>query len=166
MNLQRTRLSAPQTIAPDEGVELAAGPVRVTLKVTSKHSDRFTMVDYEAPPRFAGPPVLHHHTREDWAAYVLAGRMTFVLADEEVSAPAGTTVFIPAGADFAWRNDGDEPARFLAIHAPAGFDRFFLDVADNVTDRDEEISPAVMQEIIPPLWRQYGIQPAAPSDGS
>jgi hypothetical protein len=71
-------------------------------------------------------------------------------------------VFIPAGADFAWRNDQDEPARFLAIHAPAGFERFFLDVADNVTDRGGTVTPEVMAEIIPPLWRQYGIEPARP----
>ncbi len=138
----------------------------MTLKVTSEHSDRFTLVDYEVPPRFAGPAALHHHTREDWAAYILAGRMTFVFADGEVDAPTGTTVFCPIGVDFAWCNDGDEPARFLAIHAPAGFDRFFLDMADNVTDRGGQVTPELMQEIIPPLWREYGIQPAEPSSAS
>lgn len=152
-------LGDPWVIASDDGVRLDAGPVRVALKVTSEHSDRFTVVDYEAPPRFAGPAVLHHHTREDWAAYVLAGRLTFIFAEREVQAPAGTTVFVPAGADFAWRNDEDGPARFLAVHAPAGFDRFFLDVADDLTDRGGTVSPEVMGEIIPPLWQQYGIEP-------
>lgn len=73
---------------------------------------------------------------------------------------------MPAETDFAWRNDGDEPARFLAIHAPAGFERFFLDVADTIADRDGAFSPEVMQSIIPPLWQQYGIEPAGPSPGS
>lgn len=150
---------SPRTIAPDDGVRLEAGPVRLTLKVTSSDSDKFTLMDFEAPPRFSAPPTLHHATREDWAAYVMTGQLTFVFVDGEVTAPAGTTVFVPAGVDFAWRNDEDEPARYLAIHAPAGFDRFFVDVANGVAEHGGTVSPEVMQQIVPPLWRQYGIEP-------
>jgi hypothetical protein len=81
MALHQIKATAPHAIAPDDGVHLEAGPVKITVKVGSGHGDRFSIVDYEAPPRFAGPPVLHHHTREDWAAYVLAGQVTFVFTD-------------------------------------------------------------------------------------
>lgn len=151
----------PSIISADGGTTLTAGPVRVTVRVGSDHSAQFTLVDYEAPPGFSAPPVLHHHTREDWAAHVTQGELTFVFADGEVSAPAGSTVFIPVGCDFAWRNDHAKPARFLAIHAPAGFDGFFVDVASGVADRGGEVTPEVMQEVVPPLWAAYGIEPAA-----
>lgn len=149
-----------KVVAAREGVRLVAGPVEVTLKVTSQDSDRFTLVDYVAPPGFAAPPILHHHTREDWAAYVLEGELTFLLADGEVRASAGTTVFVPAGCDFAWRNDREEPGRFLAVHAPSGFDGFFVDVANGLAARGEGPSREGMQEVLPPLWERYGIEPA------
>lgn len=151
----------PEIVSADGGTSLTTGPIRVTVRVSSDHSDRFTLVDYEAPPGFAAPPVLHHHTREDWAAHVTHGELTFIFADGEAGAPAGSTVLIPAGCDFAWRNDHTEPARFLAIHAPAGFDRFFLDVASGVADRGGEATPEVMREVVPALWDTYGIEPAA-----
>lgn len=147
-------------IAPDEGTELGVGPVRVTLKITSEHSKQFTLLDYRVPPRFAAPPALHHHTREDWAAHIIAGELTFMFADGDVLAPAGATVFVPVGTDFAWRNDRDEPARYLAVHSPAGFDHFFADVADGIASRGETATPEAMQQVIPPLWTKYGIEPA------
>lgn len=160
MTTHQTRSHPPVVIPPDGGVRLGAGPVEVTLKVTSDHSDRFTLLDYRVPPRFAAPPTLHHHTREDWAAHVTEGSLTFVFADGDVTAAAGTTVFVPAGCDFAWRNDHDEPARFLAVHGPAGFDQFFVDVTDGVAANGGSVTPAVMQQVIPPLWTKYGIEPA------
>lgn len=158
--MDEARCDGPVVIAPEEGIEIGAGPVRVMLKVTSEHSERFTLIDYRVPPRFVAPPTLHHHTREDWAAYVMEGELAFVFGEGDVPAPAGTTVYVPAGTDFAWRNDRDEPARFLAVHSPAGFERFFVDVADGVAARGGTVSPAVMQEVIPPLWTKYGIEPA------
>lgn len=160
--MDRSSSRGPVVLAPDEGIELEAGPVRVTIKIASEHSRRFTLIDYRVPPRFAAPPTLHHHTREDWAAHVTEGELTFIFVDGEVSAPAGTTVLVPAGTDFAWRNDRDEAARYLAIHSPAGFDRFFVDVAAGIEARGGSVDPVVMQEVIPPLWARYGIEPAGP----
>lgn len=166
MEYQSLNATKPAVIGPDEGMTLDAGPNRVTLKITSAQSEKLTLLEYRAGPRFAAPPVLHHHTREDWVAYVLEGEVTFVFSDGEVYAPAGTTVFVPAGADFAWRNDRDEPARYLAIHAPAGFDQFFVDVADAVAERGGTPTPEVMREVIPALWTKYGIHPSNSSGPS
>lgn len=155
---QRTS-SQPRVLGTDEGVHLSAGPVGVTLKITSEDSDRFTLVDYRVPAGFVAPPTLHHHTREDWALYVTEGAPSFRFTDGVVPAVAGTTVFVPVGADFAWSNARDEPARFLAIHAPAGFDRFFVDVARGIDEHGVTVTPEVMQTVIPPLWERYGVQP-------
>lgn len=156
----------PLVIGPEEGVRLEAGVNEITLKITSEHSQRLTLLEFSVAPRFAAPPMLHHHTREEWVAYVVEGEVTFIFSDREVRAPTGTTVFVPAGADFAWRNDTDEPARYLAIHAPAGFDQFFVDVAREVRTRGGEPTPEVMQQVIPPLWAKYGIQSASAGERS
>lgn len=159
MSEQQKMGDQPHVIGPDGGIVLDAGPVRTTLKVTSDHSEKFTLLDYQVPPGFTAPPVLHHHTREDWAAHITDGELTFVLPSGEVAAPAGSTVFVPAHTDFAWRNDRDQPARFLAIHAPAGFDRFFVDVCEGIASHGGTPTPEVMRQVIPPLWGRYGIEP-------
>src|SRR5919199_2269935 len=154
----------PSVIGPDEGTRLRIGANEITLKVTSAQGEKFALVEYYVPPRFAAPPVLHHHTREDWAAYVVEGELTFVFPEREVNAPAGATVFVPAGADFAWRNDRDEAARYLAIYAPAGFEQFFLDLAGAVAASGGGApTPEVMRQVIPPLWAKYEVRPRAAS---
>ena len=146
-------------VAPRDGVGLRNGANQITVKIGAPRSERFSIAEFRVAPGFVAPPVLHHHTVEDWAAYVVAGEITFLLAQKEVQAAAGTTVFFPAGADFAWRNDRDDPAVFLAIYAPAGFERFFTDVDDALSARGAAPTPETMREIIPPLWATYGIEP-------
>jgi quercetin dioxygenase-like cupin family protein len=45
----------------------------------------------------SGPAELHVHHADDEAWRVLAGSVRFRFADREVDAPAGSTVFVPAG---------------------------------------------------------------------
>jgi mannose-6-phosphate isomerase-like protein (cupin superfamily) len=45
----------------------------------------------------SGPSYLHVHRSDDEAWHVLEGLLRFRFADREVDAPAGTTVFVPAG---------------------------------------------------------------------
>ena len=72
-------------------------------------------------PRREGPP-LHAHDVEDDAFYVLEGELTFVLDAEEVVAGPGTFVLVPPGDVHTFANRSDRVARFVNIHAPAGFD--------------------------------------------
>jgi uncharacterized RmlC-like cupin family protein len=64
----------------------------------------------------AGPSYMHVHRSDDEAWHVLKGSLRFRFADREVDAPAGTTVFVPAGAPHTyWEN---EPSRYLIILTP------------------------------------------------
>jgi mannose-6-phosphate isomerase-like protein (cupin superfamily) len=45
----------------------------------------------------SGPAELHIHRDDDEAWHVLSGVLRFRFADSEVDAPAGSTVFVPAG---------------------------------------------------------------------
>ena len=65
----------------------------------------------------------HVHGDEDDSFYMLDGELVFCFGDEELRAPAGTFVLVPPGVSHGFRNDGEVPARFLNVHAPAGFDR-------------------------------------------
>ena len=65
----------------------------------------------------SGPPYLHVHHSDDEAWYVLDGTLTFKFVDREIDAPAGTTVFVPAGVAHTYF-EKDGPARYLITLTP------------------------------------------------
>jgi mannose-6-phosphate isomerase-like protein (cupin superfamily) len=50
----------------------------------------------------SGPDYFHVHYADDEAWHILEGTLTFQFRDREVEAPAGTTVFVPAGVPHAY----------------------------------------------------------------
>jgi mannose-6-phosphate isomerase-like protein (cupin superfamily) len=65
----------------------------------------------------SGPGYLHVHHADDEAWHVLEGILTFRFQDKQVDAPAGTTVFVPAGVphDYIEKHG---PTRYLIILTP------------------------------------------------
>ena len=62
------------------------------------------------------PSYMHIHRSDDEAWHVLEGSLRFRFADGEVDAPAGTTVFVPAGSPHAYWET--EPSRYLIFLTP------------------------------------------------
>jgi quercetin dioxygenase-like cupin family protein len=62
----------------------------------------------------SGPDYLHVHYSDDEAWHVLEGTLTFKFADKVVEAPAGTTVFVPAGVPHSYY-EAKGPTRYLII---------------------------------------------------
>jgi hypothetical protein len=65
----------------------------------------------------SGPAYLHVHHADDEAWHVLEGTLTFRFTDREVQAPAGTTVFVPAGVPHSYY-EAHGPTRYLIILTP------------------------------------------------
>jgi mannose-6-phosphate isomerase-like protein (cupin superfamily) len=65
----------------------------------------------------SGPSYLHVHRSDDEAWHVLEGSLRFRFADREVDAPAGTTVFVPAGTAHTYRVVA-ERTRYLIFLTP------------------------------------------------
>jgi quercetin dioxygenase-like cupin family protein len=82
-----------------------------------------SVVDNTLPARWDGPP-LHHHEFDE-AFYVLAGEITFQVADELFTAGPGAPVFAPGGVPHTLANLGDAPARYVLLCTPAGFEGYF-----------------------------------------
>src|SRR4051794_17897247 len=68
----------------------------------------------------SGPDRLHVYYADDEAWHVLEGPLTFRFTDGPVQAPAGTTVFVPAGAPHSYF-EADGATRSYPAHA--GVDR-------------------------------------------
>ncbi len=92
----------------------------------------FGLVDMIEVPGGQMPP-LHVHHGEDEGFYVLAGEVTLFLPDREIDCRPGDFVLAPRGVPHTYRV-GAEPARWLILSSPAGFERFVgaVDAADDV----------------------------------
>ena len=88
-----------------------------------------------------GPHYLHVHRSDDEAWHVLEGALRFRFADGEVEAPAGTTVFVPAGVAHTYLVSS-EPCRYLIALTP-NLDRLIAKLKDL---RDEARIPATLAE--------------------
>jgi len=64
----------------------------------------------------SGPSYLHIHRSDDEAWHVLEGNLRFRFEGGEVDAPAGTTVFVPAGLAHTYKIT--EPSRYLIVLTP------------------------------------------------
>ena len=85
--------------------------------------DALAVTENTVPAGWGGPP-LHHHDFDE-TFYVLDGELTFQLGDEVSRAAAGTLVFAPRGSHHTLANHGTEPARYLLVITPPGFERYF-----------------------------------------
>ena len=89
-----------------------------------------------------GPPQ-HIHKAEDEAFYVLEGEIKVLLGERTFKATAGSFVLIPRGTVHAFSRIGQEPAKFLAIFSPAGFEKCFDEAVDlDVTDTEAYVAKA------------------------
>jgi mannose-6-phosphate isomerase-like protein (cupin superfamily) len=104
-------------VRPGEGHHVG----NVEFLARSADTPRFNLAIITFPPRRQGPPP-HVHKAEDDSFYVLEGELTFVADGEEVVAGPGTFVLVPPGVEHSFENRGAETARFVNVHAPAGFD--------------------------------------------
>jgi quercetin dioxygenase-like cupin family protein/ketosteroid isomerase-like protein len=64
----------------------------------------------------SGPDWMHAHQADDEAWHVLEGTLRFDLPGGAIDAPAGTTVFVPAGVAHTYR--AIEPSRYLIVLTP------------------------------------------------
>ncbi len=104
-------------VPPGAGPSIELGLGRPTIKVGPPLSTRIGLLESELPPG-GGFRIPHWHEDLYEVFYVLDGEIEYLLDQDWHRAPAGTTVFIPAGAVHAFRNASDRPARHLVAGPP------------------------------------------------
>jgi quercetin dioxygenase-like cupin family protein len=137
-------MSTPQT--PET---LLDGPFGARLLI---EAGDFSLVEHPIAPRTLAAPV-HTHEREDEYSYVLEGEVGFEIGHEVLTATAGQVVAKPRGIPHAFWNAADAPARVLEVIAPAGFERYFAELAPLLPPA----APAPDVEAIMALQARYGL---------
>ena len=126
-----------------ETIELAGN--KLAFKVEASDTDGgLGLVEYTAVPGLAGPPPHVHRATTD-IFYVLEGTLTVRVGDDEHVLGPGAFALVPPGTVHTFSNPGAEPARFLSLHTPGGFEQYFKEVAATLGERPPD--PQVMGEI-------------------
>lgn len=133
--------------------------VRVHL-ARSEGEGNASMVEFWSP---AGDmPPLHRHWEVDELVYVIEGRLAFHQPDRRIEAGPGESRFLERGVPHTYEVLGGEPARFLMITVPGGFDEFVTAVAREATQPQlpeaSEPDPAAMARAA----ERYGIELLGP----
>ena len=137
-----TTVQTPQT--------LIDGPFGARLLIQA--SD-FSIVEHPIAARtLAGPSHVHQH--EDEYSYVLEGEVGFEVGDEVFTAGADQLVAKPRGIRHAFWNPADRPARILEVISPAGFERYFEELAQLIPPIRPDRDLAGLAE----LQARYGVE--------
>lgn len=119
-------------VLPGEGKALQIGGrgLGVVFKLFgSDTGGRFAVVEHPLASGILGGPS-HIHHKEDEASYVLEGEIMIQIGDQLIQARAGTLIFKPRGIPHTFWNPGPAPARILEIISPAGFEKYFEELAE------------------------------------
>ena len=95
---------------------------------------RVSIVDFTSPP--GDMPPLHRHEHEDELFYVVSGRLALHQPGRRVEAGAGEALFAKRGVAHAYEVLGNEPARYLVVATPAGFDGFVAEIGRRADSLD------------------------------
>ena len=130
-------VGAGTLVAPGAGISVELGLGRPTIKIGPPLTTQIGLVESELPPG-GGFPVPHWHEDLYEVFYVLEGEIDYLLGRQWRCAPAGTTVFIPAGTVHAFRNSSGRPARQL-VAGPPGAVALITELGACPRERWEEV---------------------------
>ena len=130
----------------------ARGSVMAFKAIAAQTDGDFSLMERTVPPR-GRRPLPHRHVNCSEAFWVLDGAITFVLDGVEQRGEPDDFLLVPRGASHTFGNDSGEPARLLALHAPA-MDAYFTEL-DALWSRPKPPAPEEERA----LMARYGMEP-------
>jgi mannose-6-phosphate isomerase-like protein (cupin superfamily) len=116
-------------VGPGAGTAVSLGGIGVVFKVPGDLTGgAFSVVEHPVQPGSLAPP--HVHADEDELSYVLEGTFGIRVGDRVMDVTAGSYVVKPRGIPHTFWNAGPGTARMIEIISPAGFERYFTQMAE------------------------------------
>jgi len=122
-----------------------------TTRLTAAETGSISIVEHVFSPGSLVPP--HRHTLEDEISYVVEGEIGFRSDGQEVSLGAGGYIVKPRGQLHSMWNAGASEARMIEIISPAGFEKYFVELAAAVAAAGGLPDPS----IVGPVAERYGL---------
>ncbi len=116
-------------VLPGDGSSVQLGGFGIAFKLLAQNTGgAFALLEHPiAAGTLSAPP--HRHQNEDEASYVLEGNVTFEIGGRIIRAAPGTLVFKPRGVFHTFWNETELPAKVLEIISPAGFEKYYEEIA-------------------------------------
>ena len=110
----------------------------------------FDLVLGETPSQMKGPPP-HFHNVYHEVFLVTEGEMEFLLNGEVLLIRQGQSINLPPKTVHTFSNNSNETCKWINIHSPKGFSKFFENLG--VSEKEEQaetksLSPQIIQEVI------------------
>ena len=145
---------------------VSLGGLDVVFRVTGEETNgALAVVEHPIEPGVLVPP--HVHEREDELTYVIEGEIGARIGEQErPSLRPGQYLWKPRGVPHAFWNASAAPARILDAIIPAGFERFFDELAtllargagdDEIDEAGRRYGHVIVPEWIPELEERYGV---------
>jgi quercetin dioxygenase-like cupin family protein len=120
-------------LAGPHGPDRSIGSIGVGFRLSGEETGgQVAIVEHPFPVGALVPP--HVHTREDEFSIVTAGAIGFRSGPDEVVLEAGGYISKPRGELHTMWNAGPTEARMIEVITPAGFERFFTQLAEMFED--------------------------------
>ena len=158
-----------RVVMPGGGRTVIDGGFGVVAKVAgSDTGGSVAIVEHPLAAGILGAPP-HSHEHEEEVSYILEGEVTVLIGDEIVTATAGAYVVKPRGVLHTFWNSSQAPARLLEIIAPAGFERYFTELAQILSSPGPPEMAAIgalagrygmtmYPERLPEIMQTYGVR--------
>lgn len=131
------------------------GGVEIIYQAVSEDTGGvYSLFETTYPPG-QGPP-RHVHSREDESYYVLDGAFDVQVGDQSVTATRGWFGFGPRDVPHSFKAVGTSPGKMLVIVTPAGFERFFDELAELTA------VPPFDLDRVRALFEKYGLKMIEP----
>jgi quercetin dioxygenase-like cupin family protein len=156
-------------VPPDSREVILVPGLTATVKLAASETGVISIVEHTFDPGVLVPP--HRHTREDEISCVISGQIGFRSDGREVYLGAGGYIVKPRGELHSMWNASDEPARMIEIISPAGFEKYFIALAEATAAAGGRPDPSVMAPIaerfglsydfaeVPDLVARHGLRP-------
>lgn len=142
------------------GEVIRVGQLEIRFLVEATDSNDSVTVFECLVPVNAKMPAPHSHDGFEETVYGLEGTTTYTVNGQDIELGPGDCVCIPRGIIHAFRNDGDEDAKLLAIASPGVFGpSYFRDVGE-VLGRAAGGPPDI--QAMGEVMRRHGLTPAPP----
>ena len=148
INTPSARLAVVQ---PDSREVTLVPGFTATVKLAASQTGGISIVEHTFDPGVLVPP--HRHTQEDEISCVISGEIGFRSDGREVSLTAGGYIVKPRGELHSMWNAGAEPARMIEIITPAGFEKYFMELAEATAAAGRRPDPSV----IAPIAARFGL---------
>jgi len=135
----------------DERIKIGDEPN--DCKVSARDTDG-AMCAFEFTGSGSGPRHLHHD-QDEWV-YVIDGKFDFEVGDEQFSAGAGESVFLPRKVAHVWGSVSGKPGKIINVYQPAGkMEEFFRKVGKY--DGSPQIHEALSLDQFGRLFHDHGM---------